>query len=118
MTGLEPDKVPALGRHQPPPDRRAFFLRPPSVKIKETDISFQADNEIDTLARDINPRAAAAFEAACPDFARPGWRRARIAVEILRFARLQWLQLGNEAQIIAPAALRREVAAGVHAAHA
>jgi hypothetical protein len=39
-------------------------------------------------------------------------------VEILRFARLQWLQLGNEEQIIAPAALRREVAAGVHAAHA
>jgi hypothetical protein len=116
MTGLEPDKVPALGRH-PPPERRAFFLRPPSVKIKETDISFQADNEIDTLARDMNPRAAAAFEAACPDFARPGWRRARIAVEILRLARLQWLQPGNEAQIIAPAALRREVAAGVHAVH-
>jgi hypothetical protein len=38
-------------------------------------------------------------------------------VETLRFARLQWVQLGNEAQIIAPAALRREVAAGVHAAH-
>jgi predicted DNA-binding transcriptional regulator YafY len=73
-----------------------------------------------TWLRDINPRAAAAFEAACTDFARPGWKRARIAVEASRFARLQWLALGSEAEVLAPTMLRRavaEAAAGVQAAH-
>jgi predicted DNA-binding transcriptional regulator YafY len=74
-----------------------------------------------TWLRDINPRAAAAFEAGCTDFARAGWQRARIPVEVSRFARLQWLALGSEAEVLAPDAFRREVAeaaAGLHAAHA
>jgi len=63
-----------------------------------------------TWLRDINPRAAAAFEAGCTDFARPGWQRARIPVEASRFARLQWLALGTEAEVLAPAASRRAIA--------
>jgi predicted DNA-binding transcriptional regulator YafY len=71
--------------------------------------------------RDINPRAAAAFEAGCRDFSRQGWKRARIPVEQSRFARLQWLALGSEAEVLAPAHLRRAIAEdakAVHAAHA
>ena len=63
-----------------------------------------------TWLRDINPRAAAAFEAGCTDFARAGWQRARIPVEASRFARLQWLALGSEAEVLSPAGLRRAIA--------
>ena len=74
-----------------------------------------------TWLRDVNPRAAAAFEAGCTDFVRPGWKQAHIPVEVSRFARLQWLALGSEAEVLAPDAFRREVAeaaAGLQAAHA
>ncbi len=63
-----------------------------------------------TWLRDINPRAAAAFEAGCTDFARPGWQRADIPVEVSHFARLQWLALGSEAEVLGPAGLRRAIA--------
>jgi hypothetical protein len=69
-----------------------------------------------TWLRDVNPRAAAAFEVGARAHDRPDWKKARIPVEVSRFARLQWLALGAEAEILSPAALRRAVAAEADAA--
>jgi predicted DNA-binding transcriptional regulator YafY len=71
-----------------------------------------------TWLRDVNPRAAAAFEAGAGGHTRPGWQRARIPLEASRFARLQWLALGTEAEVLAPPALRRQIAAEAKAAAA
>lgn len=71
-----------------------------------------------TWLRDVNPRAAAAFEAGAGAHTRPGWQRARISLESSRFARLQWLALGTEAEVLAPPALRRQITAEAQAAAA
>lgn len=69
-----------------------------------------------TWLRDVNPRAAVAFEAGAGAHTRAGWQRARIPLEASRFARLQWLALGTEAEVLAPQALRRQIAAEAKAA--
>lgn len=71
-----------------------------------------------TWLRDVNPRAAAAFEAGAGAHTRTGWQRARIPLEASRFARLQWLALGSEAEVLGPPALRRQIAAEAKAAAA
>lgn len=71
-----------------------------------------------TWLRDVNPRAAVAFEAGAGAHTRAGWQRARIPLEASRFARLQWLALGTEADVLAPQALRRQIAAEAKAAAA
>jgi predicted DNA-binding transcriptional regulator YafY len=67
-------------------------------------LSAQAMSRVDRLGAD----AAEAIQAAAPD--RRGWRRARIWIEGVNHAASLLLGFGTDVEVLAPAALRREIA--------